>query len=175
MSTRSRRTLGTILALGPLIAVPLASYAYSRFSPAATTREIHIAAPPEKVWETLTDFDSYADWNPHIVRAAGDATVDSRLAITVAEGTSATDFTPRVLVADPGRELRWRGSFLVPGLADGTHSFVLEPASGGTRVVQSEFFTGVLGPLTPLLFDLEASFDASNVALRGRVEGPGRR
>lgn len=171
MSTRSRRTLGSALTLGILIAVPLASYTYSHLSPAATTREIHIAAPPEKVWETLTDFDSYADWNPHVIRAAGDVAVDSRLSITVAEGDSATDFAPRVLVADPGRELRWRGSFLMPGLADGTHSFVLEPAHGGTRLIQSEFFTGVLGPLTPFLFDLATSFDAANAALRERVEG----
>lgn len=163
-----RRPLGIVL--GILIALPSLSYLYSRFSPAVTTREIHIAASPDRVWAVLTDFESYADWNPHLVQAAGEAVPGTRLAITIREGEDTTDFTPLVLVAAPGSELRWRGSFLFPGLADGTHSFRLHPAGKGTRLVQSESFTGVLGPFTPVLFDLSVSFAAANEALRQRVE-----
>ena len=36
-------------------------------------------------------------------------------------------FKPRVLNAEPERELRWLGHLLVPGLFDGEHSFTIEP------------------------------------------------
>lgn len=43
-------------------------------------------------------------------------------------------FRPTVLVAEPDRELRWRGRLLVPGLLDGEHAFVVEPrGDGGVR------------------------------------------
>jgi hypothetical protein len=38
-------------------------------SPGASVRskrEIQIAAPPEIVWEVLTDFDRWQDWNPEV-------------------------------------------------------------------------------------------------------------
>ncbi|WP_083862001.1 SRPBCC family protein [Halogeometricum pallidum] len=34
--------------------------------------EIEIDAPPETVWEQLTDFASYEQWNPHISRVSGE-------------------------------------------------------------------------------------------------------
>jgi len=34
--------------------------------------EIDIAAPPNKVWAVLTDYDRYAEWNPFLVKIYGD-------------------------------------------------------------------------------------------------------
>ena len=33
--------------------------------------EVEVQASPERVWEVLTDFAAYPDWNPSIVRAGG--------------------------------------------------------------------------------------------------------
>ena len=37
--------------------------------------EISINAPADVVWEVLTDLDSYSEWNPHVVEAAGEVRV----------------------------------------------------------------------------------------------------
>ena len=31
----------------------------------------HSPSPPDVVWKILTDFPTYADWNPFITRASG--------------------------------------------------------------------------------------------------------
>ena len=36
-------------------------------------------------------------------------------------------FKPRVLKAEPNRELRWLGHLGIPGLFDGEHIFTIEP------------------------------------------------
>ncbi len=49
---------------------------------------------------------------------------------------------PRILISEPGRELRWRGHLLLPGLFDGEHIFIIEPlVAGGVRIIQREIFT----------------------------------
>jgi hypothetical protein len=64
---------------------------------------------------------------------------------------------------------RWRRPPLPP-LA-WPHSFVLTAADGGTRLVQSETFRGLLVPLSgKLLGGLEADYAALNRALKQRVE-----
>jgi uncharacterized protein YndB with AHSA1/START domain len=41
--------------------------------------EIEIAAPPERVWAVLADFDSYPEWNPFIRRIRGQPAAGSKL------------------------------------------------------------------------------------------------
>jgi hypothetical protein len=41
--------------------------------------EIEIDAEAERVWEVLTDFSSYHEWNPMIRRASGELQVGTRL------------------------------------------------------------------------------------------------
>lgn len=62
-----------------------------------------------------------------------------------AEGAKGMTFHPRVLIAEPGSELRWLGHLVIPGLFDGEHIFIIEPLeSGGVRFIQREIITGLL-------------------------------
>ena len=81
-------------------------------------------------------------------------------------------FRPTVTALEEGRRLEWLGHLLVPGLFDGRHSFVLHPLPhGGTRLVQSESFTGLLVPLLrATLARTEDGLAAMNEALRARAE-----
>lgn len=139
--------------------------------------DITIAAPPEVVWRILTDFAGYARWNPFIVEAAGEAREGARFtALFRPAGARGVRLRPRVLRAEPYRELRWRGSVLVPGLYDGEHAFTLTALpGGGTRVRQQERFTGLLAPLMRSKLDAtRRSFAALDAALRDRAEAVAR-
>ncbi len=133
---------------------------------------IDIAAPPAAVWSVLIDFAAYPDWNPFIRRLQGEARVGARLEVTVQPpGGRAMTFRPTVNVAEPGRELRWLGRALLPGLFDGEHGLRLEPLASGCRFHHGESFRGLLVPLFgPMLARTERGFIAMNEALKRRVE-----
>jgi hypothetical protein len=136
-------------------------------------KEIAIAAPPERVWEVLTDFESYPSWNPFIQSIAGRPAEGEKLEARIAPpGGRAMRFRPTVLKAEPPRELRWLGHFVFGGIFDGEHIFQIEPSGdGGSRFVQRERFGGVLVPLFgAMLGKTEQGFVAMNEALKQRAE-----
>ncbi|WP_248964250.1 SRPBCC domain-containing protein [Sphaerisporangium perillae] len=133
---------------------------------------IEVKAPPEAVWMVLTDLDRYQEWNPFIQKASGRLAEGATLELLMcpAQGKART-FHPRVLTVDPGRRLRWIGRFIMPGVFDGAHEFILEPTVEGARVVQREDFSGILVPFVGKIIDnTERDFTALNQALKLRAE-----
>lgn len=135
------------------------------------TEAIDVDAPLEKVWDILTDLNRYREWNPLFVEATGDVTVGERITLRSKHPANGRLMTvrPKIIAAESGVELRWTSS--LPGIISGEHSFTLTPASGGTRVVQSEAFRGFLTHFSGKTFrNAEASFKALNEALKKRAE-----
>jgi hypothetical protein len=136
--------------------------------------EIEIQAPAERVWQLLTDFASFPQWNPFIRRASGEAKTGVRLEVRIQpSGARGMTFRPTVLKAEPNRELRWLGRLLIPGLFDGEHIFTIEPLGANrVRFVQQEIFTGLLVPLFArgLDADTRRGFEEMNQALKVRAE-----
>jgi hypothetical protein len=136
--------------------------------------EIEIQASDERVWQILTDFASFPQWNPFIRRISGEAKTGARLeAYLQPSGASGMTFKPTVLKAEPQRELRWLGHFLMPGLFDGEHVFTIESLGANrVRFTQREFFTGLLVPLfaRSLDADTQRGFKEMNQALKTRAE-----
>ncbi len=111
--------------------------------------EITIQAPAQRVWELLTDFPSYPEWNPFVRRAIGKPEVGEKLEVLIQppDGRGMT-FRPIVLKAEPNQELRWLGRLIIPGLFDGEHFFMIEPLDeNSVRFIQGENFSGLLVPL----------------------------
>lgn len=137
------------------------------------TSQVDIDAPPERVWDVLTDFGAYSEWNLFIRRASGQLRTGSRLQVVIQPpGKRAATFRPVGVKRELGRELRWRGRLLLPGVFDGEHIHRLEPLGPGrTRYVQSERLSGVLvGLLKRQLDDTRRGFEAVNEALKARAE-----
>jgi hypothetical protein len=136
--------------------------------------EIEIAASAERVWELLTDFASYPQWNPFIRSISGQPTLGEHLEVRLEPpGGRGMTFKPKVLNAEPNRELRWLGNLLVPGLFDGEHSFTIEPLEENrVRFVQREAFKGLLVPLfaRSLETNTQRGFEQMNRALKERAE-----
>jgi hypothetical protein len=134
---------------------------------------IEIDAAPEAVWRELADTGAYADWNPFVRRLEGELEESARLEVEIAppDGRPMT-FKPTVVAARPGRELRWLGHLLVPGLFDGEHSFEIEPiGTGRSRLTQAERFSGLLvRPFGGTLEKTKRGFEAMNRALKARAE-----
>jgi hypothetical protein len=136
--------------------------------------EIEINAPAEKVWQVLTDFAAFPEWNPFVRHGEGEIKVGARLHIFIQpSGGKGMAFRPIILVADPNREFRWLGHLWFPGLFDGEHSFVIEPLGDGrVRFVQQERFGGLLVPLLSKMLDGDTrrGFEEMNRALKVRAE-----
>ena len=137
---------------------------------------IEIRASAARVWEVLTDFAAYPAWNPFVRSIQGAQVPGSTLSVTVQpEGSASMSFKPRLLSFAPGKELRWRGQVLFPGIFDGEHYFQIgEANAGAVQFTQGEVFSGIL---VPLLFrgsvraGTEQGFQAMNRALKIRAEG----
>jgi len=140
--------------------------------------EIDIKARAPLVWEILLDFEAYPSWNPFITKIGGAPGPGSRLNVVMEQpGSRSMRFRPRVVVLRPNRELAWKGRLFMPGIFDGEHHFVIEPAArGSVRFVQRERFSGILVALFRKMIDTRtrAGFEAMNRALKRRAEGAGR-
>ena len=136
--------------------------------------EIEIDASVERVWEILTDFDSYPKWNPFIRQISGELKVGDRLEVRLEPPDSrGITLRPKVLRAEPNRVIRWVGHLLVAGLFDGEHSLVTEPLEENrVRFVQHEAFKGVLVSLLSGSLDKNTlrGFEEMNEALKERAE-----
>jgi len=139
--------------------------------------DVEIAASPARVWEILTDFDHYHEWNPSMPRLQGSPTVDALVKVQFKTISKTINASAQILVVELERELRWRGpvSGLFRFLLWGEHYWRLVPlGSEGTKLFQGERFCGPLVPLFSRLLNLNGdvlpAYRAFNTALKQRAE-----
>ena len=136
--------------------------------------QIDIDAAPETVWSVLTDLGHYSEWNPFIVEASGDVAVGNQLTNRMQPpGGKAMTIKPAVTAVEPARTFEWLGHLGVRGVFDGRHRFELQATpSGGTRVMHTEQFDGVLVRFMRKTLDTQThdGFEAMNTALKTRAE-----
>ena len=137
-------------------------------------KEIEINASAERVWQILTDFASFPQWNPFIREISGKLKVGGKLEVYLQPSDQrGARFRPVVLSAEPPQELRWLGRlWSIPKLFDGEHSLMIERLDANrVRFVQQEVFSGVLVPLLArALSATERSFGEMNEALKAHAE-----
>lgn len=134
--------------------------------------ETIIAEPPKRVWQILTDFKSFPEWNPLILEMEGSPKLKAKLALTVSapDGSDTTySFKAVIVNFQPGELLAWKGG--VPGILSGLHYWRLSPCSSGTHLVHGEDFSGLyvwfVGCKHILLFS--PAYEAMNTALAERA------
>ncbi|MEM9884580.1 MAG: SRPBCC domain-containing protein [Bacteroidota bacterium] len=126
---------------------------------------IEISAPPEVVWNVLTKFSEYENWNPFLKSVEGDFVVGEKVKINA----GGMKFNPKVLVYDRNKEIRWIGNLLFKGLFDGEHSFlIIDNGDGTSTFKQEEKFSGILVGLFEKRLDSEtkSGFEEMNKKLK---------
>ena len=136
--------------------------------------EIEIEATDEQVWQILTNFADFPQWNPFLRRASGEIEVGAKLEVELQPPDgSAMTFKPTLLKVEPNRELRWLGHLIMPGLFDGEHIFTIEPLdTNQVKFVQREEFRGILAALMLRFIgeNTRHGFEAMNQALKDEAE-----
>lgn len=136
---------------------------------------IEIDAPPARVWDVLSDFAAFDDWNPVITRMHGGLAAGQDLRFRIRIDGRNTPISARILSVEPGREIRWKGprSTLLRKLFAGEHFLRVEPrGQDGSVFVHGERFTGALvkyvwGYFEPRILE---AYDAMNRAVKARAE-----
>ncbi|HMG26566.1 MAG TPA: SRPBCC family protein [Acidimicrobiia bacterium] len=101
---------------------------------------IQIQAPPEKVYDMITDVTRMGEWSPETVRAewVGGATgpaVGARFKGHNKLGLARWSTTPTVKVADPGKEFTFETG--KPGKEATRWTYRFMPKDGGTALTES--------------------------------------
>jgi len=136
-------------------------------------RQILINASADKVWSVLTDFGLWKEWNSFIVNSEGAAIVGSKLKNTFDNNGKEMVFKPKVLRAEPNKELVWMGRLFIPGIFDGTHGFRIEEVGPNqVRFVNYESFKGIFSSmiLKKIYDDTAKGFERMNSELKAQVE-----
>lgn len=171
-SGRSRRGRRVLIALGILLALLVGWTAWTNTRPYTLTASAEIEATPQEIWKVLTDLPAYEQWNPFMISAKGTIAQGESLTVVMHDRAGDTTFTPTVLTADRGKELRWLGKVGPGWIADGEHRFTIKPlANGKIRLTQTERFTGVAVPFyqSTLHSNTLPQFRAMNRALAERI------
>ncbi len=136
--------------------------------------EIEINASAQRVWDILTDFARYPEWNTFIPRISGTVEENAKLffMFTTPFGVRSPAIG-RMLKVTPQKELRWAGQLPIPGLIRAEHYHIIEPLSPTRiRFIHGEIFTGLLvAPLWPLFAERGLRlYEESSQALKRRAE-----
>jgi hypothetical protein len=111
-------------------------------APVSSKREIQVSALPEVVWEVLTDFGRWPEWNPEVKSMSfeGPLAPGSMFRWKAGPGTIVSTLEE----LDPPRYVRWRGRTMSIAAM---HEWRLEQRDGGTHVETVESFSGFIARL----------------------------
>src|SRR5436309_10428636 len=72
--------------------------------------EIVIEAPADRVWQVLTDFAKFPEWNPFIKKMSGEPRTGAKLEVRIEpRGGRAMTFKPKMVNVETNREMCWIG------------------------------------------------------------------
>ncbi len=136
--------------------------------------EIEINASAKTVWDVLTDFSAYPEWNPFIIDVSGEVAVGNQISIKLTPPDSnEMNFKPVVQIMEPTSDFMWIGRLFFKGVFDGAHRFqIKEIAPTRVQFVHSEEFSGILVPILKKMVEGSTTqgFIQMNEAIKLRVE-----
>jgi hypothetical protein len=132
-----------------------------------------IAAPPERVWQVLTDAKAIVAGGLGVARLEGEIKPGARLKLWSAVSPG-RGFSLRVTEFVPNRRMVWVGGMPL-GLFRGERQYNLTPMGGNTEFHMREEFSGpMLALIGRSIPDLTPSFEKFADGLQALAEGASR-
>lgn len=107
----------------------------------------HVAAPPNAVYEIISDITRMGEWSPECTggewKRGAPGTVGASFEGHNRLGDQTWTAECEVVSADPGRQFAWRVLTPEGDPAEGVWSFDIEPDGDGTRLTQRFVLRGV--------------------------------
>jgi len=135
--------------------------------------EIEISASAEKVWQILTDFSRYPEWNPFLTSVSGKAIVNENVEVSIHSASKEMKLHCTVARVVTNKLLIWNYHVVHPALFRGEHRFSIESiGEGKVRFIDCEVFNGFLVFLQAKDIDTNSKqgFMAMDQALKIRAE-----
>jgi hypothetical protein len=133
-----------------------------------------IDAPIDVVWQTLTDFAHYAEWNPFTTHVETTLEVDSPVVLHVEmPGRSKSVRTECVNLVEPGQTICWGMHLGHPSLLCANRWQVLSKLQGDrTRYFTVDRFSGLMVPAMMWLYSepMRRGFQSVADGLKVRAE-----
>ncbi|MEM7165110.1 MAG: SRPBCC domain-containing protein [Planctomycetota bacterium] len=132
-------------------------------------RDTVINAAPGTVWDVMSAFEQYPQWNPYHVYVEGRLEVGETLAVDVERPNGSTlTIQPTITKVVPGKEFVWEsGSWWT--LARRYSVRVVDVGRGRTRLLLRESFSGLAAPFTHLRA-IGPGYKLINLAAQARAE-----
>lgn len=135
--------------------------------------EIIINASKEKVWDILSNFNNYKNWNPFIKDSQGVIKLGSKLVNTIYIDESKNVFNPTLVEVTVNKSFSWLGSLYFKSFFSGRHYFeIKEISKNQVKLIHGEDFTGIISGLVfnKISQSTKAGFVKMNEALKVECE-----
>lgn len=137
--------------------------------------DIVIKASPEKVWQTVIDFENYKNWNSQLFYLGGKIAYGEVIHLKLSvEGTTPYEFKPSISSWEECKSFGWIARTGIPRLFDGEHFFEIKPNSDGTTtLINREEYRGVISLIMqqiPAMKLAPKGFEKMNVELKEYIE-----
>jgi hypothetical protein len=132
--------------------------------------DVEVKAGPGKVWDVVTGFDNFPDWNPFITSCTGELSEGSTLEMKLKPpGAEEMAVSSKVLSSTAPKEFRWSTG---GPLFSSEHVTTIQPI-GDERVlvVQRGMYSGLLAAFKGGQIDrVKLGLDAMNEAIAKQAE-----
>ncbi len=132
--------------------------------------DVEVKAGPGKVWDVVTGFESFPDWNPFITSCTGDLSEGSTLEMKLMPpGGEEMTISSKVLSAMAPKEFRWSSG---GPLFNSEHVTTIQPIGDErVRVVQRGMYSGLLAMFKGGQIDrVKQGLDVMNEAIARQAE-----
>lgn len=150
-----------------------------RIFPTEISAEIEIDAPAAMVWQVLTDFERYGEWNSFTPGVTSDFRLGSpvEMQVRLVPGKKLMRQVETMNVLEPGRRFAYGydlGSRYI--LRANRYQIVDDLGAGRSRYYTTDKFSGVLVPLMNSLYarHIKRGFEDVATGLKTRVESQAR-